>query len=145
MSTSVSAAIPVAPVVLRAGDTMPVTSFGPLTRTDFVRYAGAGGDLNPIHHDEEFARAAGMPTVFGMGMLHAGVLGNRLARWVGPDNLRSFNVRFTGQVWPGDMLTLTGTVTVVEDALATIALVVTRNGEDRVLTATASAMVSAGS
>ena len=34
-------------------------SIGPLTRTDFVRYQGASGDMNPIHHDEPFARAAG--------------------------------------------------------------------------------------
>ena len=34
---------------------------GPLTRTDFVRYQGASGDFNPIHHDEEFAQSAGYP------------------------------------------------------------------------------------
>ena len=67
--------LPVAPVALAAGDRMPETTAGPLTRTDFVRYAGAGGDLNPIHHDEPMAVAAGFPTVFGMGMLHAGMLG----------------------------------------------------------------------
>ena len=36
-------------------------TFGPLTRTDFVRYQGASGDFNPIHHDEEFAKSAGLP------------------------------------------------------------------------------------
>jgi hypothetical protein len=45
-----------------------------------------------------------------MGMLHAGMLGAHLARWVGPENLRTFAVRFTGQVWPGDELTFTGRV-----------------------------------
>ena len=48
--------------------------YGPLTRTDFVRYQGASGDFNPIHHDEEFAKAAGYPTVFSVGMLQAGIL-----------------------------------------------------------------------
>jgi acyl dehydratase len=33
--------------------------YGPLTRTDFVRYQGASGDFNPIHHDDEFAQSAG--------------------------------------------------------------------------------------
>lgn len=52
-----------APVAV--GDEMPASEFGPLTRSHIVRYAGAGGDFNPIHHDEEFARSPGMPGVFG--------------------------------------------------------------------------------
>ena len=58
-------------------------TFGPINRTDFVRYQGASGDFNPIHHDEEFAKAAGYPSVFSVGMLQAGILAgvrDRLAR-----------------------------------------------------------------
>ena len=44
--------------------------YGPLTRTDFVRYQGASGDFNPIHHDEEFAQ---------VGRLPVGVLGRHAA------------------------------------------------------------------
>jgi acyl dehydratase len=51
--------LPSAPVTLAVGDALPQTTVGPLSRTDFVRYAGAGGDFNPIHHDEPFAQAAG--------------------------------------------------------------------------------------
>ena len=43
---------------LRPGATAPERRVGPLTRTDFVRYQGASGDMNPVHHDEVFARAA---------------------------------------------------------------------------------------
>ena len=142
MSTIDTVALPAEPVVLRAADAMPASVFGPVTRSDIVRYAGASGDLNPIHHDEPFAVGSGLPSVFGMGMLHAGILGNRLARWVGPDNLRSFAVRFTGLVWPGDELILTGQVTAVEDGLATIEMLVTRDGQEPVLTATATAIVA---
>ena len=56
---------------------------GPLTRTDFVRYQGASGDFNPIHHDEEFAQAAGYPTVFSVGMLQAGILATLATDWLG--------------------------------------------------------------
>lgn len=129
-------AIPSAPVGLAIGDTMPAWTTPPLTRTDFVRYAGAGGDLNPIHHDERLAHAAGLPSVFGMGMLHAGMLGIRLARWAGPDNVRAFAVRFTGQVWPGDALTFAGRVVAVEAGTADVELRVTRQTGDVVLTAT---------
>lgn len=84
--------------------------FGPLTRTDFVRYQGASGDFNPIHHDEEFARAAGFPTVFSVGMLQAGILGTYVTDWLGAENVRGFGVQFREQVWPGDTLTCSGTV-----------------------------------
>ena len=83
---------------------------GPLTRTDFVRYAGAGGDFNPIHHDETFARGAGYPSVFGHGLLTAGILGGCAAAWLGRRNLRRFEVRYVEPVWPGDTLVITGEV-----------------------------------
>ena len=62
---------------------------GPVTRTDFVRYQGASGDMNPIHHDEAFARAAGFPTPFAVGMWPAGLLGAYATSWLGPENVRS--------------------------------------------------------
>jgi acyl dehydratase len=83
---------------------------GPLTRTDFVRYQGASGDFNPIHHDEEFAQSAGYPTVFSVGMLQAGVLASYATDWLGADNVRNFGVQFREQVWPGDSLVCRGTV-----------------------------------
>ncbi len=76
-----------------------------LTRTDLVRYAGASGDLNPMHHDDEQARAVGLPSVFGHGMLSMGILGRAITDWVGVGALRRFKVRFTKQTWPGEVLT----------------------------------------
>ncbi|HVV29409.1 MAG TPA: MaoC/PaaZ C-terminal domain-containing protein [Mycobacteriales bacterium] len=78
---------------------------GPLTVTDFVRYQGASGDMNPIHHDESFAKGAGFPSVFAVGMLNAGLLGTYLTDWLGAKNVRRFQVQFRAQVWPGDELT----------------------------------------
>lgn len=83
---------------------------GPVTRTDFVRYQGASGDFYPIHHDEEFCRAAGYPSPFSVGMLQAGILSAWAVEWLGAENVRRFRVRFSEQVWPGDMLTCSGTV-----------------------------------
>lgn len=134
---------PVEPQPLRAGEEMEPVVTEPFTRTDFVRYAGSGGDFHPIHHDEEFAAAAGMRTVFAMGMLQAGMLGVALARWVGPENVRSFGTRFTGQVWPGDVLTFHGQVTAVENGLASIALSAENQDGDSVLKAQATALVAA--
>ena len=82
-----------------------------LSRTDLVRYAGASGDFNPIHHDEEFAKMAGNPTVFGHGMLTAGFVAKCLTDFVGPESLRRYKVRFATRVWPGDTITCRGKVT----------------------------------
>jgi acyl dehydratase len=84
---------------------------GPLTRTDFVRYQGASGDFNPIHHDEEYAKGAGFPTVFSVGMLQAGILATYATDWLGAENVRKYGFQFREQVWPGDTLTCQGTVT----------------------------------
>jgi acyl dehydratase len=137
--------MPTAPIALAEGDTAPELEIGPITRTGIVRYAGASGDFNPIHHDEEFAHAAGLPTVFSMGMYPAGLLGQYLSRWVGLRNVRRFGVRFTGQVWPGDVLTLAGRVVSVESAsderLATIELTMARQTGDVVIKGSATALV----
>jgi acyl dehydratase len=82
-----------------------------LTRTDLVRYAGASGDLNPMHHDDEQARASGLPSVFGHGMFSMGLLARCVTDWSGVGSMRSFKVRFTKQTWPGEELVSSVTVT----------------------------------
>lgn len=90
---------------LKEGTELDTQDFGPLTRTDFVRYQGASGDMNPIHHDETFAKSAGFPSVFSVGMLQAGILGTYCTDRLGPQNVRKFGFQFREQVWPGDVLT----------------------------------------
>jgi acyl dehydratase len=82
-----------------------------LTRTDLVRYAGASGDFNPMHHDEIKATAAGQPSVFGHGMLSMGFLATALTGFVGIGNVAEFSVRFAKQTWPGEELVTKITVT----------------------------------
>lgn len=86
------------------GDQAPEISHE-LTRTDLVKYAGASGDFNPMHHDEVQATAAGLPSVFGHGMFTMGLLGKALTDYVGVGSLERFSVRFTQQTWPGETLT----------------------------------------
>ena len=88
----------------------------PLTISDFVRYQGASGDMNPIHHDVDFAKASGYPGPFAVGMLQAGVLGTYLTDWFGARSVRRYGVQFREQAWPGDVLTYTGTVVAVREA-----------------------------
>jgi acyl dehydratase len=99
MTTPATLATPPPPLVV-----------GPLTRTDLVRYAGASGDFNPIHHDEQFALATGLPAPLSLGMLQAGLLATWATDWLGAQNIRRFRARFTDRAFPGDTLTCTGRV-----------------------------------
>ena len=89
---------------VKEGEEAPAFSHT-LTRTDLVRYAGASGDYNPMHHDEILATAAGQPSVFGHGMFSMGLLGTALTDYVGPGNVTHYKVRFSRQTWPGEELT----------------------------------------
>lgn len=123
------------------GDVAEPKTFGPLTRTDFVRYQGASGDFNPLHHDEGSAKAAGFSTVFSVGMFQAGLLATYATDWLGQETIRRFTARFQAQCWPGDELTCTGEVTAVEDQGAssrvTVELTCTRQAGDTAISATA--------
>ncbi len=88
----------------------PAFVCGPLTITDLVRYAGASGDFNPLHHDEAYAREAGLPGVMAHGMLSAGLLASFVTRWFGAGAVRRYRVRFRERVFPGDVLTAEGAV-----------------------------------
>jgi acyl dehydratase len=89
----------------RLGFQLPTRTLAPITRTDVVRYQGASGDLNPIHHDEMFARAAGFSAPVVVGMLPAGMLHAWLASQLGPDNVQRIAMRWKEPVFPGDVLT----------------------------------------
>lgn len=110
MTTVTAMAMAFDPRTAEPGTAIPEFVDAPSTRTDYVRYQGASGDMNPIHHDEEYAKAAGFPTVFAVGMLQAGILGTYLADLFGPDNVRRFKVQFREQSWPGDVITYGGRV-----------------------------------
>ena len=88
---------------VKIGDEGPVISHK-LTRTDLVRYAGASGDFNPMHHDEVAAQAAGQPSVFGHGMFSMGLLGTAVTDYVGVGNVTRYQVRFARQTWPDEVL-----------------------------------------
>lgn len=128
------------PADLREGMTGPVWQVDEqIDRVHFARYAGSSGSFHPIHHDDAYARAAGYPAVFGPGMFTAGVLSHYLTDWLGRPNIRRFGVRFGQQVFPGDTLTCTGTVTHASERFVDVALEVTNQHGHVLLTGTATA------
>ena len=102
---------------IKVGDTYSEEVCKNLSRTQIVQYAGSSGDYNPLHSDEIFTtKIAGYPSVFAHGMLSMGMTGKMLTNYVGDGRLTKFGVRFTSQVFPGDTLDATATVTNVGDA-----------------------------
>jgi len=95
---------------VREGDEAPPLVVPNITRTQIVKYAGASGDFNPIHHDELYAIRAGNDRVFAMGMMTAGFLSHMITDWVGNGNLRKYRVRFATRIWPGDTVTCRGKI-----------------------------------
>jgi acyl dehydratase len=103
---------------LAVGEDAPPLVVENLSRTHFVRYAGASGDFNPMHHDDTIATQVGNPSVFGHGMLTAGLMARVVKDWLGAESIAKINVRFAKQVWPGETLTFTARVSGLEPAAA---------------------------
>jgi acyl dehydratase len=95
---------------VQVGDDLPPLVKGPLQQIQLTRYAGASGDFNPIHQDDEFARAAGMGGVFAHGMLSMAFVAQAVTDWAGAGTVRKLGVRFAGLVRLKDTVTCRGRV-----------------------------------
>jgi 3-hydroxybutyryl-CoA dehydratase len=81
------------------------TTREPISMTDIVRYSGASGDFNPLHHDSEFAARAGYDRVVVMGSLSGGWAAHHLSPpWAGGP--RTISVAYKRPVMLGDRLVL---------------------------------------
>jgi acyl dehydratase len=92
------------------GDQLPALRLPAIDRTTLALYAGASGDHNPIHIDQDFARRAGMPDVFAHGMLSAAYLGRFIGNWAPQRQLRKLSLRFAGITHLGNTPVCTGVI-----------------------------------
>ncbi len=96
---------------IEKGDALPELVKDPVSRTQLVKYAGASGDFNPIHYDDEAARAGGLEGVIAHGMLSMGFLGQFVENAFGAGSYKRLEVRFQGMVKLGEVITCRGVVT----------------------------------
>jgi acyl dehydratase len=88
----------------------------PIERPALVRYAGASGDFNRIHWDDEFARSVGLPGVIAHGMYSMALAARSVSAFAGdPRAVRRLRVRFSAMIRPGQTLVVTGAVAAVDD------------------------------
>jgi acyl dehydratase len=107
-----------------------------------VRYAGASGDYNPIHIDEEFAKAVGLPGKILHGLYTmAQVARAQTEATGGPDRLRRLSVQFRGMGLPEQEIVVTSTVreerdgvTIVDTLAEQAGTAIIRNAEAEVVT-----------
>jgi acyl dehydratase len=95
---------------------IPFEAFPPVSPPMLKEYAAASGDSNPIHLDEQIAKASGLPGIIAHGMLIAAWIGERAVKFAREDGvpadlkLREFSTRFRAMVFPGDVISVGGTV-----------------------------------
>jgi acyl dehydratase len=122
---------------VEVGTEVPEQRF-PIQRVNLIMYAGASGDFNPIHWNEPFAKAVGLPDVIAHGMLTMAEAARVVTDWTGdPAALVDYGVRFTRPVVvpaeQGAELVVGGTVTEKLPGNRVAVDLEARSGGDRVL------------
>ena len=114
---------------LKAGAAIPEVRITP-DKYLTARYAGASGDFNPIHIDEEFAKAVGLPGRILHGLWTMAQVARAQSEAVGsPEKLRRLSVQFRGMGVPEHEVVVTGTVREVSEGRAIIDTIAEQDGK----------------
>jgi acyl dehydratase len=113
---------------MQTGDQIPELRVTP-DKYLTLRYAGASGDFNPIHVDEEFARSVGLPGRILHGLWTMAQVARAQTDAGGdPERLKRLSVQFRGMGMPEQEVVVTGTVAEIRDGHAVIDTVAEQGG-----------------
>jgi acyl dehydratase len=113
---------------LEAGSKIPEVRVTP-DKYLTARYAGASGDFNPIHIDEEFARAVGLPGRILHGLWTMAQVARAQTEAAGaPERLKRLKVQFRGMGLPEQEVVVSGSVREVADGRAIVDTVAEQSG-----------------
>jgi acyl dehydratase len=99
------------------GTPLPPWSHGPVDPEKMKIFAAIARDPNPIHWDRAAVAERGLgDRLINQGPTNLGYLVNMLLAWTGPESLRDLRVRFTSNVFDGDMVVAAGVVTAIREA-----------------------------
>ncbi|MCW2992465.1 MAG: MaoC domain protein dehydratase [Solirubrobacterales bacterium] len=115
---------------MNQGDQIPELRTTP-DRFLTVRYAGASGDYNPIHIDEEFAKSVGLPGRILHGLFSMAQVARAATEAGGPASLKRLSVQFRGMGVPEQEIVVTGTVREAGDT--TVLDLEAAQGENRII------------
>ena len=118
---------------MNPGDKIPEMRTTP-DRFLTVRYAGASGDYNPIHIDDEFAKQVGLPGKILHGLWSMAQVARAQTEAAGgdPSKLKRLAVQFRGMGFPEQEIVVTGTVKEVRDGRAVVDTEAAQ-GENRII------------
>ncbi|MEV4460075.1 MaoC family dehydratase [Microbispora sp. NPDC004025] len=123
---------------VEAGQQIPAVEYR-VRRVDLVRYAGASGDFNPIHWNERYAKAVGLPDVIAHGMYTMAQGGRFVTDWAGdPGAVVEYGVRFSSMVVVPDddngaTITISGIVEEKREDKRVVVALTAKSGDSRVL------------
>ena len=92
-----------------------------VTAADVKAYAEAGGDRNPLHQDDAFARSVGFPGIIAHGMFTMGHMAAAVTAFAGdPARVVGIGAQFRAPVFMGEEIVAGGRVVAVDDETATL-------------------------
>ena len=117
---------------MQEGDAVPELNVTPDKYVTY-RYAGASGDFNPIHIDEEFAKVVGLPGRILHGLWTMAQVARAAEEAAGGfQNLERLSVQFRGMGALEQEISVTGSVRRAGGGRATLGLEA-QQGENRII------------
>lgn len=112
---------------MKVGETLPPLEI-PLTRSLIVATAIASRDYQDVHHDPALAQERGSQDIFMNILTTNGLVDRFVTSWAGPTAVvKRIRIRLGAPNYPGDAMTLTGSVSAIDDNRVTVDVVGTNN------------------